>query len=992
MKRLVLASFLLNVSLMAPAWAQKLDLATHNSLIQKLESVADLSTKDAMVRQSELAHRLADLYAERARLLSMENQGQGEKIHRALIESDRRKSIRILKTIIPTLEKSERGVVLLQMAHLHSLLNEPQESTRICKEIERNPGQYDNRTVALAHIQLGDMAFYRGAYKEADAHFTKALTFNDNPRLGYTYYRLAWTHFNQGETRRAEQELIQLLETPKYFQSAKGGTDTSFQEDVSHDLATFMAKNDIDDSSIEILTRLSPEKAKKKNLIYLAEELDRTAKKRSALKVYAVIGAQAISFEEQVVRQVQVTRIAYDLGDKAQVVAEAQTAANLLKDPRCKNSQECTVAGQNLRRVLTDWAKAEERAPSAPLIQAFKNYTQNFDDYEMNYWAAQASTKRKQFREAFSFYSKAATTLGSMKRETEAQKRMYEGSLLGTIEVAELSKDADLRMQAYRQYLSMNPQGAKASEVRYQIAHWYYEKNDAAKAAEEFKKLALDVKMPLSLREKSADLCLDAIVLLKNEAALESNSLELAQALKTKNSEFMAIYRKAVLNQSARVINESQGTNAKSAFEAELQKLQGLQIANWPAAQQKQVIKNKVVLSYRLKNLDQLSENSKDLLALRGLTAEERAMAIQYLAWIAEVRMNFTEALRYMSQMTPSSKEKPDYHFKRAMLQELASMNPTAEYLKFMAIGRDKQKRQYAAHQIVIFSKRPQSDFKKYESILSGNPDLYRSAGIFAYEKSLDPQFGKKLLARGSFRNSPEGLLVSHQFAFHEFQDLKRQISGVRLQAGNDSRLKRALDTKIRLIKKLENLANQTIRQKDTSRQLVYLAQLAEENTRLANEILALPLPRGLKAQEREAYLAQVRELVQPYQAQSQAIQAKTLELWKQAMGNSTFQSLYSWSVQKQKPGAQLAALEINILRASARSIGLGTDPFGNLTDQSQKVASEAQLLKLKIQKNPFNSDDLEKMKNLQISLGSGPMVAYLDQRLNEIRSQGGRN
>jgi hypothetical protein len=208
----------------------------------------------------------------------------------------------------------------------------------------------------------------------------------------------------------------------------------------------------------------------------------------------------------------------------------------------------------------------------------------------------------------------------------------------------------------------------------------------------------------------------------------------------------------------------------------------------------------------------------------------------------------------------------------------------------------------------------------------------------------------------------------------------------------SDAKLKRALDERIRMLKQVEALANQTIRQKDTSRQLVYLAQLADENTRLANEILALPQPRGLKPQEKLQYQAQVQALTQPYVTQSQAIQAKTQELWKQAMDNNTFQALYEWSIQREKPGCQLAAQEIAVLRASARQSGLAMDPFGNLTEQRQKVASEAESLRQRIQKNPFDFEDLEKMKTLQMTLGSGPMVAYLDQRMNELRARGSRN
>lgn len=991
MKKLAIATtaILLNVSWVSQALAEKLDLSNHNSLIQKLESVMNLDSKDSMVQHSSLAHRLADLYAERARLLSMEKEGQGDKIYHVQILSDRRRAIAISKQIVESLDKAEKGPVLLQMAHLYGLNGENEESLKICQQIEKKPSAYDRKTLALAHIQLGDVAFSKGSLEEAQSQFNAALKLKENPRRGYTLFRLAWVHFNRGQTILAEKELIDLLKNPNLFKTSSGSMEASFQEDVSRDLATFMAHNDITDQSIENLSKLSPENSRKKNLIYLAEELDRTAKKKSALKVWAIVGAQAISFEDHLERQIQITRIEYDLGHKDQIIVEIKNSIVLLKDSKCAKSAECTVAGQNLRRIITDWAKAEEREPSPQLITAYQVYTQSFEDYEMNYWAAQAAIKKKNYPAAFEFYSQAAVLIHKKSQDTDQLKRMHEGSLLGSIEAAELSQNADLRLKAYRQYLDLNPNGAKASEVRYQIAHWYYEKNDYTKASEELRKLALDEKMPLDLRIKSADLCLDSDVILKNESAIEAHSLELSQKIKSKTSEYLAIYRKSVLNQTAKIINEAQSDK----FASELQKIQGLNSKGWPQDQRKLLVKNMMVLSFRLKDLDSLSLSSQEFLSLKGLNPEERGMALQHLAWIAELRMNFREAIRYMSRMQPSAKEKPEYYFKMAMLRELSQQNPTADYLKYLSLSRDNQKRQYAAHQIVIYSRRPLSEFNKYERLLRGSRSLYRSAAIFAYEKSGDKSLAKRLLAQGSFRNSPEGSLISHQFAFRDFQDMKKKLAQMKIRPGSDRALKKALDQRIRALKQMETLANQTIRQKDTSRQLVFLSELANQNARLANEILALPIPRQLKAPaDRAAYQAQVQALVQPYQKQSQQIQLKTQEIWKQAMAQNTFQDLYAWSAQKQKPGCQLAAQEIATLRASARQSGLAADPFGNLSAEHQKVASEAESLHLRIQKNPFSSEDLEKMKSLQLTLGSGPMIAYLDNRLNELKAHGGRN
>lgn len=989
MKWILLVTLTLTLNLKAQA--EKLDLETHNSLIQKLESSLGVDNQDSMVLHGNVALRLADLYAERARLLAMENEGQGDKINKKQIESDRRKSIQISQRILKELEPNEQGKLLLQMAHLHGLLGELAQSERICREITESSSKYESRTVALAHIQLADTAFYKSQLTESEKHLKKALSIRDNPRKGYAQYRLAWVNFNQGKAQLAESQLIDLLKRPALFQNASGRTDTAFQEDVSRDLATFLAFNDLKADSIEILLSLTPENSRHKNLMYLAQELDRTGKKRSALKVWALLGDQGLSFEDNLERQIQVTRIEYDLGNKQALLAEIDRSLSLLQDKRCEGNEDCTVARQNLRRIMTDWAKAEERAPTADLITGLSKFTTQIPDAELSHWAGTAATKRKQYSQAFGFYSQSAQLLKSEGR-TSSQK-MFEGSLLGAIETAELSQSADLRMKAYQQYLSLNPKGARASEVRYQMAHWYYEQNQYLQASQEFRKLGLDPSMPRSLREKSADLGLDSNVLLKDDVALELHSLEFAKALPSKASDYLSIYRKAVLNQTAKVLNLQATEEAKSAaFRQELGKLDSLKLKLWPAADRKSLIKNKILLSYRLKDLDSLSRHSKELLLTQNITATEKEMALSHLAWVAEIRMNFGEALSYWTMIRPAANQKADYHFKMAVLRELNGSNPTADYRKVMQVSRSLEQRAFAAHQLVLNSRNPISEFKQQERQLKSNSQLLGSAGIFAFEKTGNSAFAKSLMTKGSFRNSAAGALISHQMKVKDFDQLQSQARATRLKAGSDSRLQRDLKKRIALLKKMEVQANTAIRQKDTSLQLIFLSRLAQENGTLAREILALPAPRGLKGPAADQYKAQVAALVLPYEQQQQVILVKNQQLWTQALQTNALTDLTEWSLQPARPGRQIAAREVELLKASAQSSGLGNDPFAKLSNERRKVSQEAQVLKNRISKNPFNFEDLQKMKSLQMNLGSGPMVAYLDSRINELKTQGGPN
>ncbi len=971
------------------AQAEKLDLSAHNAIIQKLESAASVSTDDSMVQSASLIYRLADLYAERARLLSMEEQGLGATKNAAQISADRKKAIAALTRVQPALPQEKKGSALMQTAHLYELQLQSGEALKIYKLIEKNPRDYDQKTKALTEIKLGDDTFAKGDLDAAQKHFEKALTYSENPRKAYAHYRLAWVHFNLGQTLIAEKKLLTLLQTPKLYKNADGEIDQAFVEEATHDLATFVARNDLQQTNLKTYLSVTPEVLQKKNLIFLAQELDRTAKKVSALKVWAVVGTQQLTFEDQVERQIQMTRIEYDLGHLPLIIIELNKSILVLKKSECKGNETCTLAQQNLRRVITDWARAEERKVSPELISAFNAYTSNFEDYEMNFWAAGLAVKRKQHQDAFNFYLRASTILKEISSKNAQQQKLFEASLVGGIEMAEFAKDPQLKVQAYRRYLEFNPNGAQKNEVKYQIARWYYDQNQYPTARDEFKKLALDQTMTLSLREKSADLCLDTNVLLKDEARIETDSFELAGQIPNKKSEYLNIFRKSILNQSAAILN---ATSADDKLKSELAKLNKTNAKSFAGEEKLQLLKNKMELAYRLKDVDQLISYSNQFLTLKSLKPADQQKAFHYLAWTSEIRMNFKEALKYLKKIQPAPKDLAAYYLKTALLKELSSQNPTKEYEMYMSVSRDHNKVAFAAHQIVLHSANSLKAFNKYESVLKKNQDLYPSAALFVFEKTNDSHFAKRILSHGAFKNSAEASLVRHKMSFDDMRLLVRQVSQSKFKTGNDLQIKKSLVQRNELIHQLEKATNRSIAKKDIVEQLIFLPVLVIENNRLAQDILSTPKPKKMSKEEKIAYDQQLKILVDPYQTQALAIENKVKELFKQEPSQQTMNELSAWAAQVNRPGHKLALQELSLLKGSVLNLGLTSPAFEKLSERKQKVSSkltEASSLQMKIYKSPFDFSYLEKMKNLQLSLGSGPMVAYIDSRIDELNSRG---
>lgn len=969
------------------AFAEKMDIKTHDSLIGKLESVVANSKTDSMIEQSQLYYRLADLYSERSRLLSMEHEGRGEEINKVKITADRKKAITIYKKITSSLKGEQKDHALLQTAHLHNLMGEPEQAVKIYKDIVSHPKSVEEDTLAHAMVQLGDMWFYKGDYKATEKILKESLELKENPRKAYVHYRLAWCAYNSGRTAQAKDQLIHLLENKNLFVNKSGHVDNSFKEEVSRDLATFISSNDsVSEDDVVALVTLSPDSAKQKNLIFLATELERTGKKKSAVVVWKIIGKQKLSFEDELEGQIRITKMQYDLGQKKQLLVDLDKSIKLLKSSNCPASPECAVGQQNLRRVLTEWGNAEQRIPSAELIIAYQKYTSSFKDDEMSSWAGHAALKRKMYPEAFQLFKNSATIVSedSEKLKTTKGQRILEGSLLGAIEAAENLEQIPLRLEAYNLYLSLNPKGAKRFEVRYQIAQSYYKLNQHDKAFSMYYDLAKDESAPAAIREKSSELSLDSLVLLKQEDELEKVSAEYAGVFKSRRDYFLNINRKSVLNQSAKVINNKNETN--SNLEQQWNKLNRVSTDSWPIEQKKILLKNKLALGLRLQSSEMIVTAADDIAKEKRFSVDEINHALTQKAWVYEMKMDFNSAMIVLKEVRPSRKEMPEHYFKLALLAELAKKNPSLYYKNFLEVSNNASKRQYAVHQIIIYSDNPEKSFKKTGNELKSNPALYLSAGTFVFEKTKDKGLAQRVLANTKRKKSFEYALLNRSLELSQLTQQLLAIKKVHINSLSERTLQKNLALKIKLLTALDKKAQSYIQRKDNTLQLVALAHVANENKLLAQDILALPTPKKLKEAQIKIYQDQIQQQIRPFLAKSESVRIRAAQLFDESIQKGLFKDIYDLSVQTNKPGAKLALIEVEHLRRSAGMIGFTDDPFINFTRERHKVATQAEQLQQRIIDNPFNYKDLQDFTMAQKELGSGAFVAYLEQRLNVVK------
>lgn len=970
--------------------AEKLDLRIQNELIEKLSSVVDQGTDPSeMIQQKSLVLRLADLHSERARALTLIEGADDSAETQSKIKNDRRRALELYQKVLKSLEPSEEGRVRLQMSHLHLLMGEKGSAEIHLKKLASDRRASLNLYRAQALIQLGEFEFEKTQFAKAKSFFEQALRINENPQKAYTISRLSWCVLNLGDSQGAERRLTSLLKQPELFQNSRGEKDEAFLAETSKDLATFMAQNDVTRSKIELLRDLSPQSVRQSNLIHLATELDRTSKKKSAVLVWSYVDQKAITIQERVQKQIHLARIQYDLGDKPALVREIKESLKMLMSNECVKAEDCLSQMQDLRRVITDWGKAEERKPSTELVRAYVEFLKHNDDFEMAYWAAQAATQRNEHLNAFKLYQVASKSEGLRQALKESKDpryvRIFEGSLLASVESAERVGDKKLLKEAYFHYLSLAPEGEKSWEVRYQVARLYYEENNLSEALPRFREIALNTAAPVNLRKKSADLFFDSLALKKEDQQIEKEALIFQKAFPADRESFNSLWRKSVLKQSAQVLKDTQSNSGE--LNQQMLKLNAAAIQTWPLSERKQAQKNKLLLAYRLKDLVAV-EKSINLYLQNNLSLAERREALETLAWAQEMRFEFSRALSTLQKMTPPSnpKQRAAHFFKMGLLADLAKQRSSPFFEKALQSGLRGAPARFAAAQLIQKKSNPTlADLRKRESLLRQDPQLFAQSALAVWERSssLGKQELERRLRQPQFSSTPQASLLRTSAALKDF---KKVSNSIYLSLGkSESMQQRQLKKRIEALAGLERWTQKGVKSGDLTLQFVGLAELSKGYSALVEDVKKLPVPRGLKKDEVANYQKQVAAQLRPYQEKSAQMANKARDLFRNQLEKEFLKDLTLWSQTPSRAGAKLAKQELLVLEKSVGKLEGSPRVFVRMTEESRQLFADSQEALQAAQRDPFEINKLQKLRDSKLALQDGPWVAYLSSRISEM-------
>ena len=1003
---LLLTSAILGLALMQSpsARAEKMDVETHTIVIEKMETVLKSGQDGETIKMFPIRARLADLYAERARLRAMDEAAQSDQTH-AGSEGDRRRALELYKSIVKSAPADERGPITMQMAQMHELLGEQTKAQSLYQSmIAGGVSANGKKTTEQAYSALGETQLAKGEFAKALKNFEIALKMAAPDRRGYLTYRIAWCHLDLGEQSLAVSTLIHLLKTNELMshETPQGLVlDESFQEDASRDLATFLCRGPMKQGEMKLLESLSPDRAKRDNLHFLAGECERLGNKPAALQAWAAFIEHETKPTDRLEAMVRVAQIRFDLNEKPEALAGMRRAIQAWDKDGCTDTATCEPLKMRIRKIVTDWSHAEKKAPTAMLLEAYQAYLAKFsDDTEMTYWAAANARTLKQNRVAADLYHRASLLSAQelVKKEVRADKAqsksmndILEGSLGGEIEMAELTKDFNLRENAYNHYLRLNPTGKMATSIRYQLGYVAYERKDLKTAVNRFDAFVggADCQTKAQTKAqtidqselclKAADLALDAVAGLKDDVTLEKEATRLAQLVPSRSVEYTRIARKSALNQVAHTTNDVKSSTGD--LEAALAKLGSVNLAG--ASQDEKTVywKNRLMLAEKAKNLDETDRSANGLLALKGLSARDREFALARKSWAAEMRFDFAKAFSISKNLEMPDLKRDERLLRLALLAELAGKNPRPfeeDYLKMHPHGQESG---MIEAKIVRQTRNELSELNRHPD-LERYPEIYAPLALEIFAKSNNNKFAEHAVKVHGVIATPAGAAIARHLFLRSFEQTRTALAKSKIRTSSDAAIGSSLTNRLALLATAEHSAAGAVRTGDTTLQLVTLSVLSLENNRTYQDIMALPIPRRLKPAQRAAYAQVVASKAQPFLAKHDAIEAKLKVFWS---NSNTFDAMVD-DYNKSRPEFRpVLAKDMKTIaqvapsRVKNKLLGAVKDNGDLPNDRDVRVAlGDAE-------KSPFSARRMKTLKEIEEKRGGDTMVTYLDARLLKL-------
>lgn len=969
MKR-VLALLILISS--ASALAEKMSLEMQNLVVEKLERVlSQIDKKDSSYIPSTL--RLADLLAERARTRAMLEVEAGCNDGCKGSGDDRKKALKLYKKALPGSHGEMQGRVLFQIAHLSNLSGDDKKATTVYQDILKNPKKHDGETVSAARVAYADILFQKGQFKEALAESKLALKGSKTTNKGLIVYRMAWSHFNLGHLKEATRTMEKLASSPELLQKENSNEiDASFQGDVLRDLVTFYSRQAVTSKHIASFNSYLPREQRKELLLFFGDEVARLGQKKSAVAIYKLYLDESDLTEDERLRGfMSLTQANFDQGQSGRSTEDFAVAAKAYKESRCSEDAKCEELRKQMKRYVTELHRSKKTQPDMDVLKAYATYAKTFpEDTEMVILGAQVAIDMK--------HPKIARTLYRHAADKATTDKWREAALAGELDSAERTNNAQLRQESYAHYIQLNANGPKAFEVRYQNARVSYEAKDWKNAGDQFRALALDPKGSNDLRKKSADLALDCLALQKRDGDLEQWAQEFTAALPFVGDEYAKISRKAVLNQTAAVANNSKASN--SDLREALAKMQSTSLAKASDDEKRLHLNNQIVLAEKIGDEAALIGSINAMLALPRLSAADRELALKRKVGVYERNLDFRNAYQTALQMRFAGVSTAEKELRLGTLADLGGLNPENHYRAALKAGLTTQAAAPVRARLVLLSSTPLRELESQRKDLARTPAILGETALLVYAKTRNAKDMSKALATPGLHNVSN--FIRKQDFFVQHPALANRIARHNLNSQTDSFMQRTIKERVNLLREADKAVSEAVALQDLTAQVMALTTVSVQNRRMVQDLANLPLPKNLTERERDQYVNLLKGQMRPYLVKAKTADLKLLEYWKNDRAITTLIEDARRSRPEVRP---MFENELRLLASYATDSGVKSRLEKGLVASTpdQQALNDAREA---VRENPNDARQIENLKNLENKMGHPLMGAYLERRLGLLQ------
>lgn len=982
------------------ALAEKMSLEAHDLVIEKLESSLKVfGNNDQNVDSGGLKLQLANLYSEKARLLLVE---EGHRGCQNCLDSIafREKSIALYRKILPQLAGLQRSEVSLQLAYLLESRNLTKESLKIYNQLIADKTT-DQKSKAQAYAKRASLLFQKGDFDKALADFEMASKLSPSDEKGSYLHKIAWIYFNKGEVDRSIKTLYVILKNEDLLkQATEDGWQYSegFHSEVVRDLATFMAKDRITESSLEQFVAVNLPNEVSINLLFLGDEAERVGQPDGAVMAWEyALTTEGLSNEKKFPLILRIARHhrdnhRYQNANRyfAQVLQLARTQnGSKLGASGCENS--CAEQTKDLKQFLAQWEKStlkltkveKKRESQLNLLKAYELYHSTINsDFETHLWQGQLAIKLKQSDLGRRSFSRAADLIAKMNlKNKNSSVPLLNSALLAEIELAEEQANPETKMEAYNHYLELLPKGPASDNVRYQQAKVLYDQSQIKKAFELFDGILEDQSFKNSdLKLKSANLALDSLVLLKDIEKLEKKSLEYSQIFPKEANQFHQISRKAGLQIVTTLATKDASV---SSAEAALLKLETVTLKATQKDEYRNYLKMKIDLALKAQRWQTAQVTLGQFIRLPGLSESDRTWALGKKLALAELLLDFKQAYQIILQMGYSKSTRLEELVKGALLAELAKENVVPWLERVIRAPKVSQKQATSARaKLIKLSRSPWKTLHTQARMMTSQPSIFADTALDCFAK--DPNLSEALWAldQHGVKTTWAGRALQRSIDLNSLRSLSSRIRAQRLNSRNDMLLASSLKNRIKDLAEIKSQFVLAQKKDEWIIAIVAASNLKIENERLAKEIEGLPIPRKLKATEKQLYQNELFKQAIPFKKTSEELAQFLEQAWK----HSPYLELFIQQIESSDSTRNVLLSQLKTLMAVAPS-SVARDLNSRLTDLGDKpsntdiISTQAQL-----RRDPFDLQLQERLLLMEKKRGNQSMVVFLQARGTSLK------